>query len=79
MASPHVTGIVALLIATEAARRATPAPARGGAPRADRPDLGPPGFDDRYGCGLVNAAAANAAARLALRYVVRMIITLQGA
>ena len=39
-------------------------------------DLGPPGFDDRYGYGLVNAATA---LQVALRYVVRMIITLQGA
>jgi serine protease len=58
MASPHVAGIVALLIAT---RRlgAHPDPAAVEAHlEATATDAGPPGFDDRYGWGIVNAANA---------------------
>jgi serine protease len=58
MASPHVTGIIALLIATKRLGR-HPGP-RAIEEHLERTamDLGPPGFDDRYGWGLVNAAAA---------------------
>ncbi len=58
MASPHVAGIVALLIATKRLG-AHPSP---GAVEAHlehtATDAGPPGFDDRYGYGIVNAANA---------------------
>ena len=58
MASPHVSGIVALLIATKRLGR-NPSPELVKAHlEATATDLGPPGFDDRYGHGLVNAAAA---------------------
>jgi serine protease len=58
MASPHVTGIVALLIATKRLG-AHPDPAAVKAHlEQTATDLGPPGFDDRYGYGLVNAANA---------------------
>src|SRR4051794_13208615 len=58
MAAPHVTGIAALLIGTN---RLGPHPS----PRAIQlrieqtaRDAGPPGFDVRYGYGIVDAAAA---------------------
>jgi len=58
MSAPHVSGIAALLIAT---RRLGKHPS----PRAleeriesTSRDIGPPGFDTRYGHGLVDAAAA---------------------
>ena len=58
MASPHVTGIVALLIATKRLGR-NPSPDLVKAHLEQTAiDAGPPGFDDRYGHGLVNAAAA---------------------
>jgi serine protease len=58
MASPHVAGIAALIIAT---RRLGPDPtpaAVQGHIQATAIDLGRPGFDSRYGWGLVNAANA---------------------
>jgi serine protease len=58
MASPHVTGIIALLMATKRLGR-HPDPSLVEAHlEQTASDLGPPGFDDRYGWGLVNAAAA---------------------
>ena len=58
MASPHVSGIVALLIATKRLG-AHPSPALIKARiELTSTDLGVPGFDDRYGYGLVNAANA---------------------
>jgi serine protease len=58
MASPHVTGTVALLIATKRLG-AHPNPVLVKAHlEQTATDLGPPGFDDRYGYGLVNAANA---------------------
>jgi serine protease len=58
MASPHVTGIIALLLATKRLG-AHPRPALVEAHlEQTASDIGPPGFDDRYGWGLVNAAAA---------------------
>jgi serine protease len=58
MSSPHVAGIVALLIATKRLG-AHPDPAAVKAHiQATATDAGPPGPDDRYGFGLVNAAAA---------------------
>jgi serine protease len=58
MASPHVAGIVALLIATKRLGR-HPDPAQVEAHlEATATDAGPPGFDDRYGWGIVNAANA---------------------
>jgi serine protease len=60
MASPHVAGIAALLIAT---KRLGPHPSPAAVKArieqtAALHDLGPPGFDTRYGWGLVDAAAA---------------------
>jgi serine protease len=58
MASPHVSGIIALLMATKRLG-AHPSPALVEAHlEQTASDLGPPGFDDRYGWGLVNAANA---------------------
>jgi serine protease len=58
MASPHVAGVVALLLGTERLGR-SPAPERVKAHlEATAVDAGPPGFDVHYGHGIVNAAAA---------------------
>ena len=58
MAAPHVSGVAALLIATKRVGR-NPKPAvviqR---LEATARDLGAPGYDRRYGCGLLDAAAA---------------------
>jgi serine protease len=58
MAAPHVTGIAALLIGTKRLGR-HPSP-RAIELRIEQTarDAGPPGFDARYGWGLVDAAAA---------------------
>jgi serine protease len=58
MASPHVAAIVALLIAT---KRLGPHPSPAAVEthlEQTATDAGPPGFDDRYGWGIVNAANA---------------------
>jgi serine protease len=58
MAAPHVTGVAALVIATGVIGR-DPSPARIVARlRGTARDLGPPGPDQRYGAGLLDAAAA---------------------
>jgi serine protease len=58
MASPHVAGIVALLVATKRLGR-NPNPAAVKAHlEATAVDAGPLGFDIHYGHGIVNAAAA---------------------
>jgi serine protease len=58
MAAPHVTGIVALLIATgRLGPHPTPAAIQSQIQATAR-DLGEPGFDTSYGWGLVDAAAA---------------------
>jgi serine protease len=58
MASPHVAGLAALIIAS---KRLGGHPHRGAVEqlieRTAR-DIGPPGFDSRYGHGLIDAAAA---------------------
>jgi serine protease len=58
MASPHVTGIIALLIATKRLGRHPDPQAVEEHLEQTAMDLGPPGFDDRYGWGLVSAPAA---------------------
>jgi serine protease len=58
MAAPHVSGIAALVIATG---KLGPGPSPDAVQnhiQATAQDLGRPGFDRRYGHGLVNAAAA---------------------
>jgi serine protease len=58
MASPHVAGIAALIIATRRlGERPTPSAVQAHIQGTAR-DLGRPGFDSRYGWGLVDAAAA---------------------
>jgi serine protease len=58
MAAPHVTGIAALLIGTKRLG-AHPSPrAIENRLKQTATDAGPPGFDVRYGYGIVNAAAA---------------------
>jgi serine protease len=58
MAAPHVAGVAALLIASRRlGPRPTPAAVERHIERTAR-DLGPAGFDDRYGHGLIDAAAA---------------------
>jgi serine protease len=58
MSSPHVSGIAALVIGT---RKLGPNPSPSSVQhhlQATASDLGPPGFDSRYGWGLVSAARA---------------------
>jgi serine protease len=58
MASPHVAGIAALVIATGRLGANPAASAVQQHIQATAVDLGRPGFDSRYGWGLVNAANA---------------------
>jgi serine protease len=58
MASPHVAGLAALVIASE---RLGPRPRPAAVERLleqTAQDIGPPGYDVRYGHGLIDAAAA---------------------
>jgi serine protease len=58
MASPHVAGLAALIIASgRLGRRPSPDAVERRIERTAR-DIGPPGFDVRYGHGLIDAAAA---------------------
>jgi serine protease len=58
MAAPHVAGLAALLIASKRlGSRPSPAAVEQRIEQTAR-DLGPPGFDFRYGHGLIDAAAA---------------------
>jgi serine protease len=58
MAAPHVSGLAALLIASRRlGARPTPAAVERHIELTAR-DLGPPGYDVRYGHGLIDAAAA---------------------
>jgi serine protease len=58
MSAPHVSGIAALVIASRSlGRRPSPRAVELHLERTAH-DLGPPGFDRRYGHGLVDAAAA---------------------
>ena len=58
MAAPHVSGVAALVIATHRlGMRPTPAAVERHLEQTAR-DLGRPGFDPRYGHGLLDAAAA---------------------
>jgi serine protease len=60
MAAPHVAAVAALIIASHVlGRKPTPAQVTSRLEATAR-DLGPPGYDTRYGWGLVNAAAATA-------------------
>jgi serine protease len=58
MASPHVAAIAALVIATGRLGANPTATAVQDHIQATATDLGRPGFDSRYGWGLVNAANA---------------------
>ena len=58
MASPHVAAIAALIIATgKLGANPTPSAVQSHIQTTAR-DLGRPGFDSRYGWGLVDAARA---------------------
>jgi serine protease len=58
MAAPHVSGVVALLIATKRlGRHPKPRTIQSHLQQTAR-DAGPVGFDERYGWGLIDAAAA---------------------
>ena len=59
MAAPHVSGVLALTVGTRVlgARRPSPRALEEHLERTSR-DAGPPGFDHRYGHGLLDAAAA---------------------
>ena len=60
MAAPHVSAVAALVIASGViGRDPTPRALEDHLKRTAR-DLGPPGYDTRYGAGLVDAAAATA-------------------
>jgi serine protease len=58
MAAPHVSGIAALLIGTKRLGSHPSPQAIENRIKQTATDAGPPGFDPRYGYGLVNAAAA---------------------
>jgi serine protease len=58
MASPHVAAIAALLIATKKLGPHPSPKAIQDQIQATARDLGPPGFDERYGWGLVDASRA---------------------
>jgi serine protease len=58
MAAPHVSGLAALLIATKRLGRHPSPTALERRIEATARDIGPPGFDARYGHGLIDAAAA---------------------
>jgi serine protease len=59
MSAPHVSGAAALVMATGRLGRLNPTPAEVERHlEATARDLGPPGFDDRYGNGLLDVAAA---------------------
>jgi serine protease len=58
MAAPHVSGIVALIVGTRRLGRRPDSRAIEQHLERTARDLGPPGFDTRYGYGLVDAAAA---------------------
>lgn len=58
MAAPHVSGVAALVIATQRlGTRPSPRAVEAHLERTSR-DIGAPGFDPRYGHGLLDAAAA---------------------
>jgi serine protease len=58
MATPHVTGLAALIIGSRRlGRRPSPEAVQRRIERTAR-DIGPPGFDTSYGHGLIDAAAA---------------------
>jgi serine protease len=58
MSAPHVSGVAALIIATKRlGRHPIPRAIQHHLERTAR-DIGPPGFDSRYGYGLMDAAAA---------------------
>ncbi len=58
MAAPHVSGVAALLIATKRVGAKPPPSALTRHLQLTARDLGAPGFDKRYGAGLLDAAAA---------------------
>jgi serine protease len=58
MATPHVSAIAALIVATGVIGRDPSPDAIETRIEQTARDLGPPGYDGRYGWGLVNAAAA---------------------
>jgi serine protease len=58
MASPHVAAVAALIIASGRVGQNPTAEAVEAHIEATAVDLGRPGFDSRYGAGLVNAATA---------------------
>jgi serine protease len=58
MAAPHVTGVVALMLAARTLGRRPTSAAVAQRLRSSARDLGPAGFDSRYGAGLVDAARA---------------------
>jgi serine protease len=58
MAAPHVSGVAALVIASGVLGPHPSPRAIEAKLKATARDLGPPGYDTRYGAGLVNAAAA---------------------
>ena len=75
-AAPHVTGVVALVLASGVlGADPTPGEVERHLERTAR-DLGAPGHDRYYGAGLVDARRGDAAAR---RHTVRMISTEHGA
>ena len=58
MSAPHVSGIAALVVGSKRlGRNPSPRALEQHLERTAR-DIGPPGFDSRYGSGLVDAAAA---------------------
>jgi serine protease len=60
MAAPHVTGVAALVIASGVVGRNPTPRAVEERLEATARDLGPPGYDERYGAGLIDAGRATA-------------------
>ena len=60
MAVPHVTGTVALILGARTLGERPAPQAIAQRLESTARDLGPPGYDELYGWGLLNAAAATA-------------------
>jgi serine protease len=58
MSAPHVSAVAALVIASRVIGRSPSAPAVEARMKRTARDLGPPGWDERYGAGLLNAGTA---------------------
>ena len=58
MAAPHVSAVAALIVASRVIGSRPSSVAVEARLKRTARDLGPPGYDERYGAGLVDAGAA---------------------